>query len=68
MSLLAIAECQSLFFYLIHRYREQAHSYRGFGLQWDSSAAGKKSDDAVLRCTGQYLWCDFAPGIAPGGR
>ncbi|WP_218276797.1 hypothetical protein, partial [Pseudomonas sp. MPBD7-1] len=26
---LAIAVCQSLFFWLIHRYREQARSHRG---------------------------------------
>ncbi|CAI8719014.1 hypothetical protein EMIT0P294_110150 [Pseudomonas sp. IT-P294] len=35
MSLLAIAVAHSTFIFLTHRYREQAHSYRGAALiQW----------------------------------
>jgi len=33
VSLLAIAVYQSLFYWLTHRYREQAHSYKGMCLQ-----------------------------------
>ncbi|CAI8932523.1 hypothetical protein EMIT0P265_50203 [Pseudomonas zeae] len=34
MSLLAIAVGQSNIYQLTHRYREQAHSYRGFASGW----------------------------------
>ncbi|CAI8786374.1 hypothetical protein EMIT0P395_190019 [Pseudomonas sp. IT-P395] len=39
VSLLAIAVCQSMNSYLIHRYREQAHSYR---VKFVSNAVNKR--------------------------